>query len=85
MAKNEVAAKPASKAKKDKKGPGLKERISKFFRTYISELKKITWPTGKQVLNNTIITIVAVLIVGLFIWLFDFGLQYLREWIFNQF
>jgi len=83
MAKNEVAAKSGSNVKKDKKGPGLKERISKFFRTYISELKKITWPTGKQVFNNTIITIVTVLIVGIFIWLFDLGLQYLREWIFS--
>ena len=76
MSKNEAV-------KKEKKGPGFKEKVSKFFRSYISELKKITWPTGKQVLNNTIITIVTVVIVGAFIWALDFGLQFLREWIFS--
>jgi preprotein translocase subunit SecE len=37
-----------------------------------SELKKVQWPTRKQTINNTLIVIACVLVVGVFIWLFDF-------------
>ncbi len=54
-------------AKKDKK-PGLGKKISKFFREYKSELKKISWPTLPEVIKNSLVTIAVVAIVGLFIW-----------------
>ena len=47
-------------------------RIARYFRELRSELKKVVWSTPKQVLKNTLIVIVAVLVVGVFIWLFDF-------------
>ena len=46
--------------------------ICRYFRELRSELKKVVWSTPKQVLKNTLIVIVCVLIVGAFIWLFDF-------------
>ena len=46
--------------------------IARFFRELRSELKKVVWPTPKQVLKNTLIVIACVLIVGAFIWAFDF-------------
>ena len=46
--------------------------ICKYFRELRSELKKVTWPTPKQVLKNTLIVGACVLVVGAFIWLFDF-------------
>ena len=36
-----------------------------------SELKKVVWPTPKQTVNNTVIVIVCVIVVGIFIWVFD--------------
>ena len=48
------------------------KRFSKWFREMNSELKKVVWPSGKQLLNNTIIVLVAVLIVGVIVCLFDF-------------
>ena len=47
--------------------------ISRYFRELRSELKKVSWPTAKQVLKNTLIVVVCVLVVGVFIWLFDFA------------
>ena len=47
------------------------KRIAKWFREMKSELKKVVWPTKKQVLNSVIVTLVCVLIVGIFIWVFD--------------
>ena len=44
----------------------------KYFRELKSELKKVVWSTPKQVLKNTLIVIAAVLVVGVFVWLFDF-------------
>ena len=46
--------------------------IRRYFRELRSELKKIVWPTPKQVLKNTLIVAACVLVVGVFIWLFDF-------------
>ena len=43
----------------------------RFIREIKSELKKVTWPTKKQVVNNTLIVIALVVLVGLFIFVLD--------------
>ena len=45
--------------------------VAKYFRELRSELKKVVWPTPKQLLKNTLIVIACVLVVGVFIWTFD--------------
>ncbi|MEG0824313.1 MAG: preprotein translocase subunit SecE [Oscillospiraceae bacterium] len=62
-------SKDSKPAKKDK--PSFFGRIARWFREMKSELKKVQWPTWKQTLNNVLIVIVCVLIVGAFIWVFD--------------
>ena len=72
----EAPGKPA-KSKKDKdakpkeKKPGIFARIAKWFREMKSELKKVVWPTKSQMVNNTLIVLACVLIVGIFICIFD--------------
>lgn len=46
-------------------------KICKFFRETRSELKKVVYPSSKQVINNTLIVLLCVLIVGIFVWIFD--------------
>ena len=46
--------------------------ICRYFRELRSELKKVVWSTPKQVAKNTLIVAACVLVVGVFIWLFDF-------------
>ena len=46
-------------------------RIAKWLRELKSELKKVQWPTAKQTVNNTVIVILCVIVVGVFIWVFD--------------
>ena len=46
-------------------------KIAKYFRELKSELKKVVWPTPKQLLKNTLVVIACVLVVGVFIWTFD--------------
>ena len=42
-----------------------------------SELKKVVWPTKEQVLKNALIVAGCVLVVGAFIWVFDYFAQIL--------
>ena len=50
-------------------------RVKLWFREMRSELRKVVWPTPRQVLNNSIIVAVAVLIVGALIAVYDFGAE----------
>lgn len=47
-------------------------KIAKFFKDIVAELKKVVWPTRKQLVNNTAIVIVCILIVGVVIWVLDY-------------
>ena len=46
--------------------------IAGYFRELRSELKKVVWSTPRQVLKNTLIVVVCVLVIGAFIWVFDY-------------
>ena len=57
--------------------------IARYFRELKSELKKVVWSTPKQVAKNTLIVIACVIVVGVFIWVFDFVAQALITAIIN--
>lgn len=63
-------AKADKKAKKNEK-PGFFQRVARWSREMKSELKKVVWPTPKQTVNNTLIVIFCVIVVGICIWVFD--------------
>ena len=45
--------------------------IGKFFRDTKSELKKVVYPTPKQMVNNTLVVLLCVLVVGVCVWVLD--------------
>lgn len=49
--------------------------IKSFFKNFKGECKKITWPTGKTVLNSSLVVIIVVAIVGVVIFAIDTGLS----------
>ena len=63
------------------KKPGLFKRIGRFFAKSWSELKKVTWPTFKKVVSNTLIVLAVVLFFSLIVFGFDTGFMYLIKWI----
>ena len=65
------AEKTKKEKKPEKKKPGFFARIGKWLKEMKSELKKVQWPTRKQTINNTLIVIACVIVVGLCIWVFD--------------
>lgn len=61
----------AQKLAKARKG------FTRFFKDIKAELKKVIWPTKKQLTNYTISVLFACLFVGALIWIADYGLSLL--------
>ncbi len=62
---------PEGKGKGKKEKKKRRNRIVKWFRELRSELKKVVWPTPKQILNNTIIVLVIMAISSVVVWAVD--------------
>ena len=51
----------------------LPARLSLFYRQVIAELRKVIWPTRKELVTYTSVVIVFVLVVIAYITVLDFG------------
>ena len=60
-------------------------RISKWFREMRSELKKVVWPSRKQLIQNSLVVLLCVLAVGVFIWIFDAVANLFVQWLIGLF
>jgi len=47
------------------------EQAQKFLRGALNELKKVHWPTRREIIIYTVVVLVAVVVVGMLIWIFD--------------
>ena len=47
-------------------------RIGKFFKDLISEVKKVVWPSKKQLLNNSAIVLAVCILSGIALFIVDF-------------
>ena len=47
------------------------KRVAKWMREMKSELKKVVWPTKKQVVNNTLVALLVMIVSAIVIWGFD--------------
>ena len=64
----EVNSKPVKPAKEKKSG-----RLKEAWRGFKSEVKKVVWPSWKQVLKNTGVVLVVMLICAIMIGALDFA------------
>jgi preprotein translocase subunit SecE len=46
-------------------------KIAKFLKEVNAELRKVTWPTKRELIGSTIVTVVVTLIVSIFIGIVD--------------
>lgn len=85
MLNNKVNAKnkdtKINNGKKDNKKKVVKSDSNqkKWFKDFKSELKKIIWPSQKQLWENTAVVISMVVIVSVIIFLLDLGFKALNE------
>jgi preprotein translocase subunit SecE len=83
------AAKDAEKAAKKAKQERIKQSkpkkdgsafsragkaVKKFFKDFTGTCKKIVWPTGKQVIKNSLVVLATIIVIGAVVALIDFGL-----------
>lgn len=52
----------------------IPKRLVRFLKDYKSEIKKIVWPGFKDVIKNTVIVLIMCLLIGILVWVLDFGL-----------
>ena len=58
---------------------GKFRELKTFFSEVRSELKKVTWPSRREVYATTVVVIVTTLFFGFYLWLLDVGLSWLYE------
>ncbi len=46
--------------------------MKKFFQEVKGELKKVSWPTKRELVDSTLVVIVSVFLLGIFIGIVDF-------------
>jgi preprotein translocase subunit SecE len=69
--KESVSSDKKAKDAKKKKDAKKQNRVLRWLKDLKGELKKVTWPSAKEVAKNVGIVIVCVLVVGVCIWVFD--------------
>ena len=50
-----------------------------------NELKRVTWPSRKEVYATTVVVILTSLFFGLYLFALDFGVNSLVQWVFRRF
>ncbi len=68
----ETRATPTPARGREVKKP-LPARISLFYRQVIAELRKVIWPTRKELVTYTTVVIAFVCVVILYVTVLDFG------------
>ena len=73
MAKKENIKQDNKKSKKEEKNK------RHFFKDFKAELKRVVWPTPKQLVNNTIAVVTIVLVIGVIVFALDMGFELLNK------
>jgi preprotein translocase subunit SecE len=61
------------------------ERWRVFLSEVRNELKRVTWPSQKEVYATTVVVILTSVFFGLYLFILDIGIDRLVTWIFNRF
>ncbi len=64
---------------------GWWNRSRTFLTEVRNELKRVTWPSQKEVYATTIMVILTSAFFGLFLWLVDLGLTEAVRWVLTRF
>ena len=67
----------AKKQKKENRFVRIGKRLKKSFSEIRIELKRVTWPTWKELFNYTITVLCVCIIMGILIYILDVGLRQL--------
>jgi preprotein translocase subunit SecE len=63
---------------------GRIERARLFLSEVRNELRRVTWPTQKEVYATTVVVIVTSVFIGMYLWLLSLGFDRIVRWIFSR-
>ena len=61
-----------------------KKEKKHFFKDFKAELKKVIWPTPKQLVNNTVAVVTIVLITAIIVFVLDFAFEKMNTYGINK-
>ena len=64
---------------------GRFERARLFLSEVRNELKRVTWPSQKEVYATTVVVILTSAFFGVYLFVLDYGINSLVQWIFRRF
>ncbi len=64
---------------------GRVERARLFLSEVRNELRRVTWPSQKEVYATTVVVILVSIFFGLYLFVLDFGIDTLVIWIMRRF
>jgi preprotein translocase subunit SecE len=64
---------------------GRFEQMRLFLSEVRNELKRVTWPSQKEVYATTVVVILTSVFFGVYLFVLDYGLNNLVQWIFRRF
>ena len=64
---------------------GRFEQMRVFLSEVRNELKRVTWPSQKEVYATTVVVILTSIFFGLYLFILDIGIDRIVTWIFNRF
>ena len=67
-------------AKKDKKEVKNSKDKTSFMKSFKAELKKVTWPTPKQLFNNTVAVLAIVLVTAVIVFVLDITFESINKY-----
>ena len=59
--------------------------LKTFLAEVRNELKRVTWPSRKEVYATTIVVILTSIFFGVYLFILDYGLNSAFQWIFKRF
>ncbi len=69
----DTAATPQERRDDTRERQSLPARVSLFYRQVVAELRKVIWPTRKELMTYTAVVLVFVLVIIAFVSILDFG------------
>lgn len=77
--KTDKATSGKAAKKNDKKKESFGKKFTRFFKDLRSEIKKVVWPSKKQVKNNTLVVLAFMAVAAVFVWGIDAILSFLMN------
>ena len=77
--------KPGQQQRRPQPAPVQREKVGprEYLAEVKGELRKVAWPTRKEVINSTIIVLIAVIVMTSLIFLFDLASSNFVLWLFD--